>query len=79
MSTALRHLPRQRHPALAFQAYWDCFHFGRTGLMTIAQLEDRLLASAEGIPKQEAIAAIRRGMAAAHRQIAWPLNDPIPF
>jgi hypothetical protein len=79
MSAALRRLARQRHPALAVQAYWDAMHFGRTGLLTVAQLEDRVLRCAGDIPEGEARAAIRRGIAAAQRQTERPFDDPLPF
>jgi hypothetical protein len=80
MSTVLRRLARQRYPHIALQAYWDCLHFGRTGLLTVAQLEDRVLRCAGDIPEGEARSAIRRGIAAAQRQTAKPaFDDPLPF
>jgi hypothetical protein len=78
MSTVLRRLSRQRHSGLALRAFYDTLHFGRTGILKIAEIEEKLLSSAGAIPRPDAVAAIRRGIAAAQRQTGrLPFNDEL--
>jgi hypothetical protein len=80
MTSTLRRLSRQKHSSLAVQTYWDALHFSRTGLMSLKQIEARVLAFAGDIPKREAIAAIRKGILAARRHTGQPpFNDELPI
>jgi hypothetical protein len=70
MSSALRRLAHQPNSGLAAQAFCDFVNLAQTGLVSAEQIETRLMRSTlnSTISEIEAIAAIRRGFAAARRK-----------
>jgi hypothetical protein len=69
MSTAaFRKLAAQPHADLALAAFLRHRNMVTPGLMTAADLESRLVASTPNITAADALAAIRRGFAAAKGQ-----------
>jgi hypothetical protein len=65
MSAILRKLAHEKHGVLIARAYADGVNLVRLGLVTRQSVELRLLAACSEIAETEALAAIRRGLAAA--------------